>query len=223
VLLSVSECLRSWASFTTGSERLLRELADALGQTAAALWLPDGDALVARTVWASDGINRPVLEEFFRTLRLPRGSGLTGHAWTHAEPVTAGSTARARTIPIGGLRGTVGVPALAGADVICVIELYSTSTPDLGQEVMRVLGTVAHHLGAFFSRRRGELGLSSLTAREVQVLALAAHGLPVGTIGEQLNISRGTVKSHLEHIYTKLGVVNRTAGVAHALRSGLIE
>jgi DNA-binding CsgD family transcriptional regulator len=88
---------------------------------------------------------------------------------------------------------------------------------------MQVLGTVAHNLGAFFARRRGELGMSSLTAREVEVLTLAAHGLPVGSIGERLTISRGTVKSHLEHIYAKLGVVNRTAAVAQALRSGLIE
>jgi ATP/maltotriose-dependent transcriptional regulator MalT len=66
-------------------------------------------------------------------------------------------------------------------------------------------------------------GLLPLTAREVEVLTLAALGLPVSAIGERLAISRGTVKSHLENIYAKLGVVNRTAAVAHALRSGLIE
>jgi ATP/maltotriose-dependent transcriptional regulator MalT len=70
---------------------------------------------------------------------------------------------------------------------------------------------------------RGELESSPLTARELEVLTLAALGLSVSSIGERLTISRGTVKSHLEHIYGKLGVVNRTAAVAQALRTGLIE
>jgi DNA-binding CsgD family transcriptional regulator len=223
VLLAVSDCLRSWASFKSGTERLLRELADPLGQTAGALWLPDGDALVAGAVWTSDGLQRTVLEEVLRPLRLMRGAGLPGHAWMHAEPVSASSTVNAGTPAISGLRATLGLPALAGGDVVCVVELYSASAPDFSPGIMQVLGTVGHDLGAFFGRRRGELGMSSLTAREVEVLTLAAHGLAVGSIGERLTISRGTVKSHLEHIYAKLGVVNRTAAVAQALRSGLIE
>jgi DNA-binding CsgD family transcriptional regulator len=223
VLLAVSDCLREWASFNSGTERLLRELGDPLGQAAGALWLPDGDALVARAVWTSDGVQRAVLEEMLRPVRLLRGVGLPGHAWMHAEPVSASAAVSAGTPAIGELRGTLGVPALAGGDVVCVVELYSASAPDFSPGIMQVLGTVAHNLGAFFARRRGELGMSSLTAREVEVLTLAAHGLPVGSIGERLTISRGTVKSHLEHIYAKLGVVNRTAAVAQALRSGLIE
>jgi two-component system, NarL family, nitrate/nitrite response regulator NarL len=88
---------------------------------------------------------------------------------------------------------------------------------------MHVLAAVAHELGGFFARRRGELDSSPLTARKVEVLSLAALGLPVRGIGERLTIRRGTVKSHLEHIYAKFGVANRTAAVAHALRGGLIE
>jgi DNA-binding CsgD family transcriptional regulator len=223
VLLAVSDCLRSWASFEPGSERLLRELTDALGQAAGALWLPDGDALVARTVWSSESVDRTVFEASLRPLRLPRGSGLPGHAWMRAEPVCASSVPSSDPPAIGGLRGTLGLPALAGAEVVCVLELYSASAADFSARLMHVLDALAHQVGAFFARRRGELQLSPLTAREVEVLKLAAHGLPVSSIGERLIISRGTVKSHLEHIYSKLGVVNRTAAVAQALRSGLIE
>src|SRR5947209_14997771 len=84
LLLAVSHCLRSWQSFTPGAERLLRELADRLGQTAGVLWLPDGDALVARALWSSRSVDRTVLEEFLGPLRLSRGAGLPGHAWTQA-------------------------------------------------------------------------------------------------------------------------------------------
>jgi DNA-binding CsgD family transcriptional regulator len=223
VLLGLSRCLRSWPSFKQGAESLLCELARPLGHSAGALWLPDGDVLVARAVWTADGDERVVLEQLLAPLRLGRGTGLAGHAWMRAEPVSAKSSVSAFMPPAGGLRGSLGIPALASQGVVCVLELYSSSAPDFSERLMDVMATVAHELGTFFARRRGELELSPLTAREVQVLTLAALGLPVSSIGERLTISRGTVKSHLEHIYAKLGVVNRTAAVAQALRSGLID
>jgi DNA-binding NarL/FixJ family response regulator len=107
--------------------------------------------------------------------------------------------------------------------VLGVIAFYSSRRPPSTPRLMRVLGAAADELGALFASRRAELDLSPLTRREAEVLGAAARGLPVDAIGEQLGISRGTVKSHLEHIYAKLGVVNRTAAVAHALRAGMIE
>ncbi|PJT51329.1 DNA-binding response regulator, partial [Streptomyces albidoflavus] len=42
-------------------------------------------------------------------------------------------------------------------------------------------------------------------------------------ISERLHLSQATVKSHLVHIYAKLGVDSRTAAVAAALERGLIR
>jgi DNA-binding CsgD family transcriptional regulator len=53
-----------------------------------------------------------------------------------------------------------------------------------------------------------------LTAREGEVLELVAAGLTNAQIAERLWISPGTVKKHLENIYAKLGVANRTAAAA---------
>jgi DNA-binding NarL/FixJ family response regulator len=64
---------------------------------------------------------------------------------------------------------------------------------------------------------------ASLTPREVQILTLAGQGLSVQTIAERLTISPATVKTHLEHIYRKLDVHDRTAAVVRALRAGFIE
>lgn len=226
VLLAVHDGLIKWASFKPGVERLLGDLATALGHTAGALWLPRGDALVARGFWSARSVDRPLLEQALCPLRFERGQGLPGHVWMRAEPVQLGFAdghgALARPVA-GARRATLGLPALADGEVLGVVELYSQSPSPLGARATGVLGMVAHELGRFFDRRRAELDMSPLTAREVDVLTLAARGLPVARIGEQLEISRGTVKSHLEHIYSKLGVVNRTAAVAGALRSGLIE
>lgn len=61
-----------------------------------------------------------------------------------------------------------------------------------------------------------------LTPRELEILELASDGLTARMIAEELTISRLTVKAHFEHIRAKLGVTDRTAAVAYALRAGLI-
>src|SRR5438128_6454443 len=63
----------------------------------------------------------------------------------------------------------------------------------------------------------------TLTAREVEVLQLLAFGHTNKDIAQQLYISPDTVKTHLEHIFEKLGTSDRTAAVAEALRRRLIE
>lgn len=60
-------------------------------------------------------------------------------------------------------------------------------------------------------------GLESLrlTKRESEVLGLLAKGLSNNEIGVTLSISARTVQKHLERVYVKLGVVSRTAAMAH--------
>jgi len=59
--------------------------------------------------------------------------------------------------------------------------------------------------------------------REIEVLGLVARGLTNRAIGRQLSISEATVKTHLVHVFTKLGVTDRTSAVTAALDRGLIE
>ena len=65
-------------------------------------------------------------------------------------------------------------------------------------------------------------GPAGLTAREGDVLALLAHGLPNKGIARQLGISPKTVSNHIEHIYTKLDVTNRAAAAMRAMQHGLV-
>jgi len=71
-----------------------------------------------------------------------------------------------------------------------------------------------------FSKR---IDRPALTSREQEVLALAAEGLSASGIGERLFLSPATVKTHLAHLYEKLGVSHRTAAVAEAFRRGLLD
>jgi two-component system nitrate/nitrite response regulator NarL len=62
-----------------------------------------------------------------------------------------------------------------------------------------------------------------LTPREHEILELIAAGKSLPAIGKQLYLSVTTVKTHVQHLYDKLGVSDRAAAVASAMRRGLIE
>jgi DNA-binding NarL/FixJ family response regulator len=61
-----------------------------------------------------------------------------------------------------------------------------------------------------------------LSERELEVLALIARGATNRDAAAQLFISEATVKTHLLHIYAKLGVGDRAAAVAEAFNRGLL-
>jgi DNA-binding NarL/FixJ family response regulator len=62
----------------------------------------------------------------------------------------------------------------------------------------------------------------SLSAREVEVLALVAKGMTNAEIGQALHITEATVKTHLLRAFGKLGVSDRTAAVTTAMARGLL-
>ena len=62
-----------------------------------------------------------------------------------------------------------------------------------------------------------------LSTREIEVLELVAHGTSNKAIAKQLWVSETTVKSHMLHIFDKLGVTDRTAAVTEALKRGIIR
>ncbi len=72
-------------------------------------------------------------------------------------------------------------------------------------------------------RQRGLGDTPILTKREREVLVLLCDGKSAPQIASQLFLGTTTVKSHLGRLYEKLGVSDRAAAVAEAMRRGLIE
>ncbi len=62
-----------------------------------------------------------------------------------------------------------------------------------------------------------------LTEREVEIVELLARGLANRDLARRLLVSEATVKSHLSHIYTKLGVDTRAGAVAKAIEQRIIR
>jgi two-component system nitrate/nitrite response regulator NarL len=62
-----------------------------------------------------------------------------------------------------------------------------------------------------------------LTPREAEILGYVAAGHSAPSIGAQVHLSPATVKTHLGTLYQKLGVSDRAAAVAVAMRLGLLD
>ena len=63
----------------------------------------------------------------------------------------------------------------------------------------------------------------SLSTREQAVLEVVARGLTDGEIAQECGISEFTVKTHLRHLYVKLGARNRAHAVALGVQHGLLK
>lgn len=64
---------------------------------------------------------------------------------------------------------------------------------------------------------------AALSGREIEVLELVARGGSNKELARELHLSEATVKSHLIHIFDKLGVTDRTAAVTVALERGILR
>jgi DNA-binding NarL/FixJ family response regulator len=92
-------------------------------------------------------------------------------------------------------------------------ELERPPGRDFDERDVSILSLLRPHLAGLRSRWERRSHLPSLTERELEVLGLVAQGLTNREISSELFISPATVRTHLEHIYDKLGVRNRAGAV----------
>ncbi|GIH95688.1 response regulator [Planobispora siamensis] len=116
-------------------------------------------------------------------------------------------------------------------DVLPAIEAGATGylLKDTGRdELMRAVRTAARGEAVLSpsvaTRLLGQVRTPAdpLSARELEILHLIADGATNREVAVRLFISEATVKSHVLHIYAKLGVNDRAAAVAVAFRRGLL-
>jgi two-component system nitrate/nitrite response regulator NarL len=86
-----------------------------------------------------------------------------------------------------------------------------------------VFGPETHEAISLEIRGRTSEEPSPLSPREREILRLVAEGLAVSDVAARLFLSPATVKTHLQRSYQKLGVSERAAAVAVAMRKGLLD
>ncbi|MDN5747788.1 MAG: response regulator transcription factor [Pseudonocardia sp.] len=145
----------------------------------------------------------------------------------HGAAATAAITARA-----GAPRVLILTTYDTDADILAAIEAGATgyllkdAPPEELAAAVRTAAAGDSALAATVANRlmaRMRTPGTALSRREIEVLQLVADGLSNQQISKRLHLSQATVKSHLVHVYTKLGVDSRTAAVAAATDRGVIR
>ncbi|GAA4094622.1 response regulator [Nonomuraea soli] len=118
------------------------------------------------------------------------------------------------------------------ADIVRAIDagatgyLLKASPPDELFSAIRAAArgesVLSPKVAAKMMRRMRDPG-PALTAREIEILELLSKGAGNKEIARALFITEATVKTHLNHVYGKLGVETRTAAVTAAVERGLIR
>ena len=148
-------------------------------------------------------------------------------AGMHGAEATAAITARA-----GGPRVLVLTTYDTDADILAAVEagaagyLLKDAPPEELSAAVRTAASGHSALAPTVANRlmdRMRTPAAALSRRELEVLELVRDGLSNQQISKRLFLSQATVKSHLVHIYAKLGVDSRTAAVALAAERGLIR
>ncbi|KJL48509.1 Response regulator protein VraR [Microbacterium hydrocarbonoxydans] len=146
---------------------------------------------------------------------------------------------------VGGIEATKRVKALPEPPAVLVLTTYDTESDilralDAGaagyllkdvppQDLFAGIRSVARGQPALAPSvagvlmRRASSPEPRMTEREVEVLELLADGLGNRELARALFVSEATVKSHLSHIYTKLGVDTRAGAVAAAIEQRIIR
>lgn len=97
------------------------------------------------------------------------------------------------------------------------------NAPDPGLPVPRLLDQAERNLRlASRPHRSGSIVAEELTAREQAVLSLLPTGLSAREIGDELGVSRNTIKTHTKGLYRKLGATGRRDAVARGRELGLL-
>jgi DNA-binding CsgD family transcriptional regulator len=204
---TLTRALDDWQSLEDGVVVLLHRFASALELPVGSLWTWSEEAsqLQCRATWSSPGPGAAKFAAAMHGMTLPPGA--ISLAWNSGRPVIAPDLA----FPAVGTDGTIGVAAFYGAEPL-----------ESSEHLMQTLESMGHELGHFLELRRGQVERRALTTRELEILRHAADGERGPEIARRLVISPSTVKTHFENIYEKLGVSDRAAAVARALRAGLI-
>ncbi|GAA5038468.1 helix-turn-helix transcriptional regulator [Actinopolymorpha pittospori] len=133
------------------------------------------------------------------------------------------------TLGAGGLQRVIecGVSAVlrrSEADQDQLVRLVTATANGEGVLPGDLLGELLSHVGSLqrAALDPGAVSLSTLTAREAEMLRLVSEGLDTAEIARKTSYSERTVKNVLHEITTRLQLHNRAHAVGYALRNGLI-
>lgn len=207
----VGRLLADWRTVDSLLEGVLACLAPVFESDTAAAWLIGADRVAPER-------------------RIAAGSAAPERAV--AQPGEAAATALSTGLPAvsatpapgadGPARTDLAVPLSHADRMLGVLEWRGEAAVTLDRHAEQRLGRIGAEVGAALASAALPAGRPQPSARELEVLQLAADGYGAREIAADLHLSPATVRAHLRHVYRKLEVANRAAAVAEGLRHRLI-
>ena len=228
--VALARALDDWQSIGEGATVLLHRFGSALGLPIGSLWTwSEREAhLACRASWSAPHADTAAFDAATRDMTFPPHTGAISLAWESGRPVIAPELSAdlasypAQALAPLGLTAGLAFPAVSSDGTLAVAAFYGAEPLETSERLLQTLESMGHELGRFLELHRGQVERRGLTAREREILRYAADGRRGPEIARALVISPSTVKTHFENIYEKLGVSDRAAAVAQALRAGLI-
>ena len=154
---AVQKRLAEAASLNEGLEGVLKTVAARFNWELGAFWVVDDheDVLRLTDLWHGDGVDGEAFERSSRALRLARGEGLPGRAWSSGDPIWIEDVQkndkflRPDAAKACGLRGAVAFPATAGNHVRGVLEFFGREPRSADPEVLALLPAVSAQVANF--------------------------------------------------------------------------
>lgn len=174
----------------------------------------DGQAAIAEAARLHPDVvvmdlSMPGIDGFKATAHIVRGSP-KGHTTRVLILTTYASEADAVRALDAGATGYALKDATPD-EIVAAVRSVAAGVPALAPTIAPIV----------LARLRGGSGL--LTTRELEILTKVAEGGSNKTIAKVLHISEATVKTHLLHVFEKLGVDDRTAAVTVAMSRGILS
>lgn len=137
----------------------------------------------------------------------------------HPRPVVVAlvGAAHRQVVPYLLALGVLGVASRTGT-----VDDLSATVEAASKGVVHVAPALEHELAGGV-RPAGDVPDAGLSSREREVLAFLAEGRSNREIADAMTVSLATVKSHLHHLYTKLGATNRHEALRRGVALGLLR
>jgi len=117
-------------------------------------------------------------------------------------------------VQAGGGRFSILMPLPSEGPVEHEVILFRDTGRNFSDREQLLLDLVRPHIAEMHLEQRRRRRVAGLTQRQVQLLGLVAQGLTNRQIASRLCISEGTVRTHMEHAFERLGVTSRAAAVS---------